>query len=499
MLAIFDTFQIVLFNMSKLWTPELINTGDIDNPVSPKEAILNGYAPGNELYNFAEFPEVSSNEIAELKGQDYSTIFYKISKKLLGDTIPDEDLLEIAQSSYSEENFDFDEDDRNLKFTTTPTKEIIVGLSDGPTGSFKDQAMQPVSRLMSHLLKDDGRLLTILLSTSGDTGPAALNAFSGLDNIEIINMLPEDGVSKFQWSQMAELADELGVHVLEIAGAFTDINELHMKADNEYDLGTVNSVNIARIIAQVPYYFASYVKAIEREGGEIGDPVDVSIPSGNFGNALSAIIARKMGLPLRDIIVATNENSTLNTLIRTRKFELSKYVHTDSSAQDVEMPSNVWRYFGMMFKNDPEKIAKVYKTLSETGSVALKDIGIEDESVLQDVRSASINSDLRTHAMRSVYIESAKQIMIDPHTANGIAAINLLRANDPNVPMLTMETAKPFKFNEVMKHVYGVTPPRPERFANLEKDQEAKKLVKIRDIEELLGYIGTYTSAKAKK
>lgn len=475
--------------------PMLVNTGDISSPVPISQAIRDGYAPGNELYIYQEYPALSHDELEDLRGKSYPDVFYTITKKLLGSAIPDEVLRETADEAYSLENFDFDPEDRNLRFTTLPSGLTVVGLSDGPTGAFKDMAMQPFARWMKYLQAQTGNPLTILLSTSGDTGPAALNAFNN-----VINMLPEAGVSAFQWAQMAEMADRPDVHVLEVAGDFSYINDLHMEADREFDLAAVNSVNIARIVAQVPYYVASYVKAIERNGLQIGDPVDVSVPSGNFGNALAGVIARKMGLPLRNIVVATNENNTLDTLFSTGVFRLSDFQHTDSSAQDVRMPSNMWRYLSMLYGNDPDKISQTYQQLEGTGSVNINDIGVVDTELGKGILSATITGDERQAIIREVYETSGKQIIVDPHTANGIAAVKRLKLLERNdgVPVLTMETAKPFKFNEAIMRALGVVPPRPARFQGLEERMAGTVLTKIADKDELFDYLRNHTSAQPK-
>lgn len=478
--------------------PMLVNTGDASHPTPIHRAILDGYAPGNELYTFQAYPSITTEELTQFQDKSYADIFYHVTKKLLGTAIPDDVLRSTADEAYAPDNFDFDESDHNLRFTTLPSGIELVGLSDGPTGAFKDMAMQPFARWMDYLQSQTGNQLTILLSTSGDTGPAALKAFGGLPNLEIINMLPREGVSPFQWSQMAEVADDPGIHVLEVAGDFSYINDLHMEADLAYDLGAVNSVNIARIVAQVPYYIAAYVKASTRAGQSVGSPVDVSVPSGNFGNGLSAIIARTMGVPFRRIIIATNENNTLDRLISTGIFELSEFQHTNSSAQDVRMPSNIWRYFAMAYNNDPEKISRIYQTLQKDGSVALQDIGPVDPELSKDLLSTTITASERRQTMQDVFAASGQAIVIDPHTANGIAAIDKLDAHDSSVPMLAMETAKPFKFDAAIEEALGLTPERPERFKDLEQKMTGKALTQIAGGAELLAYLDSQTKATRK-
>lgn len=483
----------------QLREPMLVNTGDTSSPVPISQAILDGYAPGNELYTYTEYPKITLEELSELRGSNFPKIFYTVSKKLLGDAIPDEVLRATAEEAYSPDNFDLDDDDGNLRFRTLPSGIHIVGLSDGPTASFKDMAMQPFARWMSHLQKQKNIPLTILLSTSGDTGPAALSAFGGLENTEIIAMLPRAGVSPFQRAQMTELGEQDKVHVLEVDGDFSYANDLQMQADRDFDLGAVNSVNIARIIAQTAYHVASYLKAVELDDKTIGDPVDVSVPSGNFGNCLSAIIARKMGLPLRNIIVATNENDTLDRLFKYGIFRLSEFKHTNSSAQDVRMPSNVWRYFAMLYGNDPEKIARIYKNLTEVGSVAITPLGVVDPSVRQGVLSTSVSSLDRSRVIKKVHDDTNRRVILDPHTANGVAAIERLAAHEHGVPMITMETAQPFKFDDTIREILGTVAVRPERFIDLEKKQAGKTLPQIGSQHDLTTYLLKNTKARSKQ
>lgn len=481
--------------------PLLVNTGDTTHPIPISQAILEGYAPGNELYTYTVLPKVSLDELTGIQNTSYADIFYFITKRLLGDALPDEILRTTANEAYSSNNFDLDESDNNLRFTKLSNGIELVGLSDGPTGAFKDMAMQPFARWMSYLQAQTGKQLSILLSTSGDTGPAALHAFGNLPNTEIIAMLPKSGVSPFQWAQMAELDNpDSGTHVLEVKGGFSDINDIHMQADLVYDLSAVNSVNIARIIAQVPYHVASYLKALSRAEGTIGNPVDMSIPSGNFGNALAAIIARKMGVPIRNIMIATNENNTLDTFFDKKVLKLSEFQHTDSSAQDVKMPSNVWRYLAMLFNNNTDKIRQTYEILTEKGSVDIANVGIEDLSVFDNIYSLTITANERHNTMRETYQLNNKSVIVDPHTANSIVgAIRLVNnMKDSSVPVIAYETAKPFKFDSVIEAVLGITPPRPARFTNLEKQQASKQLTQIADTQSLIDYLAKHTHAQMK-
>jgi threonine synthase len=482
-----------------LHEPMLINTGDTTHPVSVSQAMLKGYGPDSELYTYSEFPEISIEELTDLRAKSYSDVFYAVTKKLIGNSIPDSVLRTTAETAYSPDKFNFDTD-HNLRLTTLESGIHVVGLSDGPTGAFKDMAMQPFASWMSHLRAKSSDPATILLATTGDTGPAALDAFGGMDNTEIVAMLPRNGVSAFQRAQMAEMDGQDGIHVIEADGHFKKLNDMAMKVGERYDLGSVNSVNIARIIAQIPYHVASYLKAIDMESLQIGDPVDISIPSGNFGNALSAIIARKMGVPFRQIIVASNENNTLDTLISDGVFRLAPDVVTDSSAQDIQMPSNVWRYFMMLYGNDPKKVGEIYRRLEKSGEVVLSDIGDTDESFSNGVVSATIREAERHYTMQRVYGESGKQVLVDPHTANGLAAAERLRdRRDIFVPMLVPETAKPYKFNEAMWKVLGVVPPRPKRFMGLEERLAGTVLTRIADLSGLDAYLHDNTNAQLRR
>lgn len=466
----------------RLDQPRLFSTGGSEQFVPLSSGLLEGYAPDGELYMLADLPEFTPEDLQVLAGMDYSDIFNEVTKMLLGRAIP-RGVRELSAAKFAGEDFFTFDRDGNLPFTRLQNGLIAVGLSEGPTGSFKDMAMQPLSVWMNFLQRIKGNPMTLMVSTSGDTGPAALAAFSEMTDIDIVAISPSRGVSPLQRAQMAGYANpNKGVHVLEVDTDFSGINQMHVEVDQAFDLGSVNSVNIGRLIAQVPYYVTSYLKAIRQSGGNIGDPVDVSIPSGNFGNALSAIIARKMKLPIRKIIVATNENDTLSTLFNTGVFKLSDFQPTNSSAQDVRLPSNVRRYFSLLFNNDPGKIARVYERLQAVGHVAIWDeIGIDDPSIWQGVMAATVTKEARAKAIKGESEASDGAVILDPHTANGVAAVHILDMLDSGVPMLVMETAKAFKFGRTVMDILDtdIEPLRPYRFQGLEERYGRRSLIRI--------------------
>lgn len=482
--------------VEQLKEPMLINTGDVDHPVTVAHGIEAGYAPDNELYTFAEWPEFTRQELKGLQGKNYATVFYGVTKKLLGNSIPDAVQRRIAAEAYSHDNFDFDEDG-NLRVIELPSGMRMFGLSDGPSGSFKDKAMAgfiPWSDYISH-----GRPRTYLNDSTGDTASAGQAACSRFPNIELVVQRPKGGVSPFQDAQMKQYAAEFPdrMHVLDVVGGFSYANDLHMEADLVYDLGAINSANIARIIAQQAYHVFAYLKSIELDGKEIGDPVDMFIQSGNFGNASAAIIAaRKMGLPLGNIYVVTNENNTLDIFFRDhvlRKFD--KELPTTSSAQDIANPSNLWRYMFMLYGNDPEKQKITYDMWKEFGSVAIDNVGVVDETLRKGVISKTVYHHQREAATKQTFKDTNGQVILDPHTANVVAAFMDLQVGGHPIGY---ETAKPFKFDIPIKRTLGVVATRPLKYEGLEERYGGMEVPKIANKEDLFAYLDEHTQAKRK-
>ncbi len=470
----------------------LAHTGDASARTSVSDAILHGYAKDGELYVPVEYPKFSDKDLYDLRGADYPTIFYEVTKKFLSGVISDGELRTIASEAYASELFDFD--DGKLRVDEAPFGMYIAGLSDGPTGAFKDMAMQPFARIVEAIRrkKNIQDTLDILISTSGDTGPAAQHAFGSIGGVRTFTMFPQgEGASEFQRAQMIGMHDQTKTHSLEVAAGFTQINDMHMNFQNEFEVGAVNSVNIARLIAQVPYHVATYLRTIELSNKPFGDEIDISIPSGNFGSGLAAIIARSMGVPIRNIIVATNENDTLAQYFNTGVYPnipKEDEAHTSSSAQDIRNASNWWRYADMVYggRND-----EFFETWKHNGHVDLSGVRKVNPEYSGGMKAMAVGELARHAMMLSVWRETQGKMMIDPHTANAMEGAKTFK-DSSGVPMVAYETAKPFKFPKTINQVLGVDPVVPERFGDVIENARSSSVPHFNDEHDIREYLEEY-------
>lgn len=474
--------------------PRLIHTGNVDGSVDVAYAIKKGYAPDNELYTFEQWPEFTHKELAALQGKPYAEVFYHVTKKLLGNSIPDDVQRRIATEAYSHDNFDFDEHG-NLRFTELPSGPRLFDLSAGPSFSFKDMAMQVFIPWLNHY--SGGAEQYILNSTTGDTAPAGQKAVSRFRNMGMVVLM--SGASPFQSAQMKQMVavhpDRM--HLLDVPRGFTHANNLQLEANKRYEFGAINSANIARIIAQQAYQVFAYLKTIELEGKEIGDPIDVLIQTGNFGHALSAIIvAREMGLPLGNIYVVTDENNALDIFFNKHVFvKFGQEIHTTSSAQDISNPSNWWRYAFMLYGHDPEKQARTYDQWQQFGSVSIDEIGIVNNHLLENIHSITVYHHQREAAMQQTYKDTNGRVILDPQTANVVAAYHLLGLKGRPIGY---ETARAFKFDPVTQRVLGTVATRPEAVVGLEEKFGGFEVPEIDVKEEFFAYIEEHTQAKRR-
>lgn len=455
---------------------EYVSTRGDGGQIGYEEAILRGLAPDRGLYVPTEYPVVDLDLLRKMAEMQYYQQFVAINSLFVGDDIPIAVQRSIAVGTYSRDIFDMPD-----RHTMTPVqwldgRIVVQQLSLGPTAAFKDMALQPLSRHLNYALDRRGETLRMLGATSGDTGSAAEAAIKGKDTMSLTMLSPTEGMSDFQKAQMAELSGD-NIMNISVDGRFDDCQDMvkRLKSMPEFaDLGAVNSINWGRIAAQVPYYFSGYLE-IARDNMSspaIGSEVDFVVPSGNFGNVLAGHIAKKMGLPIRRLIVATNENDVLNGVVEQGVYRKQGNAQvTSSPSMDITTASNYERVLGDVFDGDSDVVRRYMEKFEQKGFVTFEEFGASPDSMKQlgFVSGSSTHAD-RIQSMRYAYSRCAR--VIDPHTADAVAvARRIISSDDPldMTPMVCMSTALPVKFEGTVQEALGFVAERPARFVDLEK------------------------------
>ncbi|QQG38185.1 MAG: threonine synthase [Candidatus Kaiserbacteria bacterium] len=425
------------------------------------EILLEGLAADGGLYVPEAYPIVSDEELTHMRSMSYPELAFAVLSKFVDD-IPADDLKRIIDATYTKEVFG----SRDI----VPLKKLedglyLLDLSEGPTLAFKDIALQLLGRLFEYALSKTGDSLNILGATSGDTGSAAEYAMRGRSGVNVFMLSPWGRMSDFQRKQMYTLQDA-NIFNIAIRGAFDDCQDA-VKAVNEdadfkrtYKLGAVNSINWARIAAQAVYYFKGYFAATSSNA----EMVSFAVPSGNFGDVLAGYIAKRMGLPIARLLVATNENNVLDEFFKTGTYRprpTSEVAVTSSPSMDISKASNFERYVFDLVRRDAARMAKLWGDLKTKGSFT---ISPEEFSRIAADGFASGSS---THADRLATITSLYEtygVLIDPHTADGVTTGQRLKGEEP---LICLETALPAKFAATIKEAIGKEPEAPESFAKL--------------------------------
>jgi threonine synthase len=465
---------------------KLVSTRDIEKKeISYTDALLEGLAPDGGLYVPKTYPQLSKENLENLKNKTYQEVAYEIKKKLIGNFIPQENLKELIHNAYNKTTFNVN--DNNI----VPIKPIgdnifLQNLSLGPTAAFKDMALQQLGQEINYELKKRNSKLVILGATSGDTGSSAEAAVKGLDKIKLFILSPQKGMSEFQKAQMGSLTGE-NIFNIGINARFDDCQDLvkELKQDPEFSkLGAINSINWGRITSQVPYFVSGYLQAVSN----IGEETDFVVPTGNFGNILSGYIAKKMGLPIRRLIVATNENNVLSKLIRTGIYELTPAQITSSPSMDISKASNYERLVYELFNKDPQKVKEYMQEFAKNKKVDLKDFNLDKNIFKKEgFYEGTSSHQERIQTIKDLYNRTGT--IIDPHTADGVVVAHKHKQKD-NVPMIVMQTALPVKFEHTIKEALGFIPKRDERFKNLEKNVNENSFYNINpDSDKLKQYI----------
>ena len=430
------------------------------------DILLEGLAPDGGLYLPEHYPQVSAATLSVWRGLSYADLAFEVLSLYIDD-IPATDLRAICQKTYTQDVFGTPE--------IAPVRQLTPGfylqaLSNGPTLAFKDMAMQLLGNLFEYELARRGEELNILGATSGDTGSAAQYAMRGKKGVRVFMTSPNGRMSPFQQAQMFSLMDE-NIHNIAVEGVFDDCQDMVKAVSNDldfkrqYKIGTVNSINWARLMAQVVYYFSGYLQATASNT----EKVSFSVPSGNFGNVCAGHVARMMGLPIAHLVVATNENDVLDEFFRTGVYRVraSSDTHeTTSPSMDISKASNFERFvFDLTGRDGAQTKALFHDQLNATGRF--------DLSATRAFQSAAVTygfvSGKSTHAERlstikSVYAQTGT--MIDPHTADGVKVAR--EHCQTGVAMLVLETALPIKFSATIEEALGQLPPRPTRFEGIE-------------------------------
>jgi threonine synthase len=430
------------------------------------EILLEGLAPDGGLYLPEHYPQVDAATLTRWRGLPYAELAFEVLSLYIDD-IPAADLKAICAKTYTAEVFGTPD--------IVPLRELEDGvylqaLSNGPTLAFKDMAMQLLGNLFEYELARRGEELNILGATSGDTGSAAEYAMRGKKGVRVFMTSPEGRMSPFQQAQMFSLQDP-NIHNIAIAGVFDDCQDIVKAVSNDLDfkrkyrIGTVNSINWARLLAQVVYYFSGYFQAT----GSNDKQVSFTVPSGNFGNVCAGHVARSMGLPIRSLVVATNENDVLDEFFRTGLYRVRSAAdthETSSPSMDISKASNFERFVFDLVGRDAAKTRSLFEVdLAKAGRFDLS----ADPTFAQATTRFGFASSRSTHVDRLATIRDTDKrfaTLIDTHTADGLKVAREHLA--PGVPMIVLETALPIKFAETIVEALGRAPERPARFEGIE-------------------------------
>ena len=427
------------------------------------EILLEGLAPDGGLYLPERYPRIDAATLARWRGLSYPELAFELFSLYIDD-VPSEDLRALVARTYTAAVFG---DARITPLRPLDPGVFVLGLSNGPTLAFKDLAMQFLGHAFEYELARRGRSLKVLGATSGDTGSAAEYALKGKRGIEVFMLSPRGRMSAFQQAQMFSLQDA-NIHNIAVEGVFDDCQDLvkAVSADlafkQRHSIGTVNSINWARVLAQVVYYFSGYFQAT----GSNDEPVDFAVPTGNFGNICAGHVARQMGLPIRRLVLATNENDVLDEFFRTGSYRVRSAAEThetSSPSMDISKASNFERFVFDALGRNPARTRELFAAVETRRAFSLRTEERERVAGFGFASGRSTGPD-RLATIRDVH-RRFRQV-IDPHTAD---ALKVGREHaEPGTPMIVLETALAAKFNATVREAIGIDAPRPARFAGLE-------------------------------
>lgn len=423
-----------------------------------RDALLAGLARDGGLYVPEAWPRLAPETIAGFSALPYHAVAEHVMGALVAGEIAQDAFAEMVRASYAGFRHP----------AVCPLVQIddnlfVLELFHGPTLAFKDVAMQLLGRMMDHVLAERGERATIVGATSGDTGSAAVEAFRGLSNVDVFILYPHGRVSEVQRRQMTTVADE-NVHAIAIDGTFDDAQAIvkgmfnHARFREDVRLSGVNSINWARVAAQSVYYFTAAVS--------LGAPhraIGFCVPTGNFGDILAGYVAKRMGLPIADLAVASNANDILPRALDTGRYAVAGVMPTTSPSMDIQVSSNFERLLFEAYGRDAAAIRALMGALGQAKSFTIADAplaAIRAEFSARAVHEEAVAAEIRDTYARAGYL-------LDPHTAIGTAVARTRLARDPGTPMVALATAHPAKFPDAVEAAAGVRPALPPHLADL--------------------------------
>ncbi|MFZ2267117.1 MAG: threonine synthase [Azonexus sp.] len=455
------------------------------------DILLGGLAPDGGLYLPESYPQISRAELDAWRQLSYADLAYAILSKFITD-IPAADLKSLVSKTYTADVYRHTRNGGDAA-QITPLTRLEDGLytqelSNGPTLAFKDMAMQLLGNLFEYVLDKRGESINILGATSGDTGSAAEYAMRGKHNVKVFMLSPDGKMSAFQRAQMYSLQDP-NIFNIAVTGLFDDAQDIVKAVSNDaefkakYKIGAVNSINWARVAAQIVYYFQGYFLATQSNDEQVA----FAVPSGNFGNICAGHIARQMGLPIKQLVLATNENDVLDEFFRTgiyRPRSAAETSITSSPSMDISKASNFERFVFDLVGRDPAVVRELWAKVDKGQAFDLS-----QAACWAKIGDFAFVSGKSTHIDRINTIRFAQgryNVMLDTHTADGLKVA--LEHRQTGVPMIVLETAQPAKFEETIREALGTEPVRPAEMKGIE-NLEQRVVVMAPDVAAIKQFI----------
>ncbi|MGN7292016.1 threonine synthase [Rhizobium sp. SAFR-030] len=450
-----------------------------------RDALMAGLASDGGLYLPREWPTLSKKDIRGLRGKSYQEVAFEILSRFVDGEIPDAALKGMIDEAYATFRHP-----AVVPLVQVGANDFVLELFHGTTLAFKDVAMQLLARLMDYVLAERGAHATIVGATSGDTGGAAIDAFAGRERTDVFILFPQGKVSPVQQRQMTT-SGQANVHALALKGNFDDCQDLVKAMFNDtafrerVNLSGVNSINWARIMAQVVYYFTSAVSL-----GAPDRKVSFTVPTGNFGDIFAAYVAKRMGLPIDRLVIATNDNDILVRTLKTGRYEMKPAIATTSPSMDIQISSNFERLLFEAYGRDPAAVRSSMSGLRQSGAFEIQPEALK--AIRREFRAGRASQKQVAQTIRETL--EATGYLLDPHTATGIFVAR--KHAKPSSPMITLATAHPAKFPASVESACGIHPALPSWLADLMSREERFDLLEP-ELKAVETFIDRHARAKA--